>query len=257
MTVMNSPLFKSKIKAALLHGVISLIVAFMAYLLIFHVWFQGELSEYLGGTKLFFLLVGIELSLGPLISLVIFDPEKDKRKMVMDYVVVGSIQLAALLYGVYSIALSRPVMYVLVKDRFEIILDKEISNQELAISSVEHFKQKPWWQPRVLCVEFPKNTEENLTIAMEAMHGGRDIQLRPQYYKECNYDEITSASSDKRLLAELVEDKGIDFDLTPYENIDYKWIPVSNAYRGFATVLLLPKQGKKEYEFKVINIDLL
>ena len=49
----------------------------------------------IGGTELFLLVVGCDLALGPLISLVIYNSRKSRRKLVIDYTIVGVVQLAA------------------------------------------------------------------------------------------------------------------------------------------------------------------
>ena len=41
-----------------------------------------------------------DLALGPLISLVIYNSRKARRKLIIDYTIVGAVQIAALVYGV-------------------------------------------------------------------------------------------------------------------------------------------------------------
>ena len=74
-----------------------------------------------GGTKLFELVVVCDLVLGPLISLVIYDSTKARGKLIMDYSIIGAIQLAAMIYGVYIVAGTRPVYVAFNKDRIEVV----------------------------------------------------------------------------------------------------------------------------------------
>ena len=85
-----------------------------------------------GGTKLFELVVLCDLVLGPLISLVIYDSTKARWKLVMDYSIIGAIQLAAMIYGVYIVAGTRPVYVAFNKDRIEVVTARDIDDQELA-----------------------------------------------------------------------------------------------------------------------------
>ena len=114
-----SDLLVSKFKAAGVHLLVSTVIVGLAALLVFYVWYPGELSTMLGGLELFFFVVICELALGPLVSLVIFNPAKPRRELVRDYALVVVVQLAALSYGLYAVALSRPVFLVFVKDRVE------------------------------------------------------------------------------------------------------------------------------------------
>ena len=57
-------------------------------------------SSWCGGRELFMLVVGCDLALGPLLSLVVFDSSKTRRELLFDYTVLGIVQLAGLVYGV-------------------------------------------------------------------------------------------------------------------------------------------------------------
>ena len=81
----------------------------IAAALIFLVWFPAPFATMVGGTELFMLVVGCDLVLGPLLSLVIYDPRKTRLALVIDYSIVGAVQLATLIYGVYIVAGTRPV----------------------------------------------------------------------------------------------------------------------------------------------------
>jgi hypothetical protein len=89
--------------------------------LIFLVWFPDPYQTMVGGTKLFELVVICDLVLGPLISLVIYDRNKGRRKLIVDYTIVGVVQLAMLAYGVYVVAGTRPVYTAFNKDRLEVV----------------------------------------------------------------------------------------------------------------------------------------
>jgi hypothetical protein len=48
----------------------------------------------IGGTELFMLVVGCDLVLGPLLTLVIYNPRKKRRELIFDYSLVGTVQIA-------------------------------------------------------------------------------------------------------------------------------------------------------------------
>src|SRR4051812_44178877 len=100
--------WRDKLLAFGIHFIVTAAVAAAAAALIFLVWYPTPFNEMIGGTKLFVLVVGCDLALGPLISLVIFDRQKTRRHLVTDYTIVALVQLAALSYGVWVLAGSRP-----------------------------------------------------------------------------------------------------------------------------------------------------
>ena len=62
-------------------------------------WYPYPYRELSGGRELFALVVAVDVVLGPLITLVIFNPAKTRRHLVMDFTVIGLLQVAALAYG--------------------------------------------------------------------------------------------------------------------------------------------------------------
>ena len=86
----------------------------------------------IGGTELFLLVVGCDLALGPLISLVIYNSRKSRRELITDYSIVGVVQIAALVYGVVILAGTRPVYVAFSKDRLEVVTARDIRDAELA-----------------------------------------------------------------------------------------------------------------------------
>ena len=57
-----------------------------------------------GGLKLFMLITGAIWPSAPLISLITYNSRKSRLALVFDYTVVGLVQVAAFVYGVYSVS---------------------------------------------------------------------------------------------------------------------------------------------------------
>src|SRR5215831_10933520 len=101
--------WREKFRAFTIHFLVTAVLAAAAAALIFAVWFPPPFATLVRGTELFVLVVGCDLALGPLISLVIYDSRKTRRALITDYTLFGAVQLAALVYGVYVVAGTRPV----------------------------------------------------------------------------------------------------------------------------------------------------
>src|SRR6187401_541882 len=93
-TTVNQPfrregmtVWREKFVATGIHFLVTLTLAAVAAALIFVVWFPDPFETMIGGTELFLLVVGCDLALGPLISLVIYDSRKSRRALVFDYAV--------------------------------------------------------------------------------------------------------------------------------------------------------------------------
>ena len=103
----------------------------------------------IGGTELFLLVVGCDLALGPLLSLVVYNTRKSRGKLVFDYVVIGILQLGAMIYGVYIVAGTRPVYVAFSMDRFEIVTARDIDDKELAAARSPEYRRLPLTGPQV------------------------------------------------------------------------------------------------------------
>ena len=68
--------WRDKLMAFGVHFIATALLAAAAAMLFFGIWFPSPFNEMIGGTELFELVVGCDLALGPLISLVIFNRGK-------------------------------------------------------------------------------------------------------------------------------------------------------------------------------------
>ena len=65
------------------------------------------------------ILIGVDVVLGPLLTLVVFNPAK--KSLRIDLAVIAALQVAALVYGISVIAQARPAYVVFAGDRFTVI----------------------------------------------------------------------------------------------------------------------------------------
>jgi len=167
-------------RASGIHLLLSCLIAATVVALVAFVWYPSPYFEAMGGGMLLRLLIGVDVILGPLITLIIFDPRKPRLKF--DLAAVAVLQLAALAYGSYIMFEARPVYNVFVKDRFETIPANDLDGESLARAGSE-YRDLPLAGPRVVAASPPTNPEESLKIAMGAMAGGNDIAKMPHLYK--------------------------------------------------------------------------
>lgn len=99
----------------------SALVAAIAAVVVFLIWYPQPYLEMLGGGSLFLLIVGVDVVCGPLLTFIIFDPKKSRRELILDLSLVAILQATALAYGVYTMALTRPIYIAYELDRFRVI----------------------------------------------------------------------------------------------------------------------------------------
>jgi hypothetical protein len=246
--------WREKFIATAIHFLVTLSLAACAAALIFLVWFPAPLATMIGGTELFMLVVGCDLALGPLISLVIYNSRKSRRELVIDYAIVGTVQIAALVYGVLILAGTRPVYVAFSLDRLEIVTARDISDGELKAAKDPAYATLPLTGPRLIGIEVPDKDHND---ALDQALKGNEEHMRPKFYvpyetqlphireRAKTLDELEKhIPASKPLLDAAMRDVEI-----PAERI--RWVPVHHRL-GFWTALLDIDNGKP---VAYVNID--
>src|SRR5678816_3788042 len=156
--------WREKLVACAIHFLATLLLAALAAALIFLVWFPAPFARMLGGNELFLLVVGCDLALGPLISLVIYNSRKSRRLLITDYSVVGVVQICALVYGVHTLAAARPVYVAFNHDRIEIVSALDISDEELAAAKNPVYGSLPLTGPRFISIKVPAAEQQDALL---------------------------------------------------------------------------------------------
>jgi hypothetical protein len=167
-------------QAAGLHLLISATIAAAVVTLMLSVWYPQPLFEAEGGPGLVFILVGVDVVIGPLITLVIFKAGKWGLKF--DLCTIAVLQLAALAYGVGIVAGVRPAYIVFVHDQFETVGAMEFAERDLADASRPEFRKVPITGPVVVALRPPADPQERSDLMFQALGGGKDLRHFPKYY---------------------------------------------------------------------------
>ena len=179
-TVQNH--WKERFIAAGIHLGISLMLATLAAVLVFSVWYPYPYREISGGRSLFMLVVAIDVVMGPLLTLVIFNRSKPARLLHRDLTVIGVLQLAALAYGLWTVALARPVHLVFEMDRFRAVHAFEVEKSSLKEAPAP-WQQLPLTGPTLLSVRDFKNSDESFALT-NAAFAGTQIGAQPGMWQD-------------------------------------------------------------------------
>ena len=174
-------------KAAGLHLLLSALIAATLFVLVLAVWYPAPYFEAMGGATLLRLLIGVDVVLGPLITLIIFDLRKPRLKW--DLATIAVLQIGALAFGAYVMFDARPVYTVFTGDRFETVPANSIDDASRARATPE-YQALPLGGPRAVGAHQPTNEKERLDIALGAAGGGPDIAYLPHLYH--SYAEVAT-----------------------------------------------------------------
>jgi hypothetical protein len=128
----------------------------------------------------------VDLTLGPLVTLIIANPGKPRRELARDVGVIVAVQLAALIYGAAALWSGRPLYYTFSKDRLQIVQASDLDPKEIDLGRRQNPTLAPHWYslPRWVWAPLPQDPEESSRIVDEAVMGsGTDVIQMPRYFK--------------------------------------------------------------------------
>lgn len=236
----NGVMPMSRWNAAAIHASISTFAGLVSAILIFGMWYPRPYAHATGAGELVLLLMGVDLILGPLLTIVVF--RSGKPGLRFDLSMIALAQLAAFSYGMSIVVKARPVFIVGAVDRFEVMLANDFEGADISQASRPEFAHLPWTGPRIVGTKLPTDAEGHNALIFSALKG-KDLQHLPKYYVP--YAEAASGLlAHAKPLAELrrlapnatrLIDRALA-NAAATEN-DVAWLPI-NAPRGGLTMLI-------------------
>jgi hypothetical protein len=198
---------RGRLRASGIHLGASLAVSVVLILLITQLWYPRPFFSIASGRDIFFLILGCDLILGPLLTLVVFDLRKPRRELIRDIALIGLIQVVAMGYGVRSLLQARPAFIVYNAGQFNVTLANELvedpgdhaANPRAPIPV-------PWFGPKVIAARGPMDTDARNRLIFSAVEGRGDVYQMPQYflpYDDAKAEILQRARTPEKLAQEL------------------------------------------------------
>lgn len=203
------------------HFSLSCLIALAILIWVFFVWYPFPLAKAGGVTHIFLMMLAIDVIVGPLLSLLVY--KEGKKTLKFDLTVIILIQLSALCYGVYSIALGRPVWLAYNVDRIELVRNNEIIQDHLDQAQTQ-FQHPSWLKSQYVGVEFAKDANQRNDDMFAEVLGGISIAQKPERYVEIEKvkSKIQQHAQDLALLSQYNDKALVDKILAQY--------PQANAF---------------------------
>ena len=229
-------LWKDRLRASTIHLGASLAVAAAAALLVFGLWYPYPYRDISGGRDLFALLVAVDVVVGPLITLAVFNRSKPWTELRRDLAVVAALQLAALGYGLWTVAVARPVHLVFEIDRFRVVHGVDVPAELLGREPAQ-VQAMPWTGPTVLAARPFRDAGESADATVAAL-AGVQIGARPDFWQpyEAGKPQVLQAARPVRLLKTRFADRAPDIDRV-----------LKSAGRDPDAMAYLPMVGRKAF----------
>ncbi len=163
-----------------LHLLISAAVAVAVLAIMLAIWFPGPLFTAAGGNDLLFILVSVDVIIGPAITLAVY--RQGKRGMNFDFAVIAALQFAAFAYGMHIVYLARPAFIVFAKDQFLVSAVVDIGSKDYAKAKFAQFSHPPLGGPLLVYAEIPTDPKAQNEITLDAL-AGKDVNVLPKLFR--------------------------------------------------------------------------
>lgn len=194
-------MISKRLKFFLSHLSTSVIIVLFVIWLVFFIWYPSPLATAVGVTHIFLMLLAIDVILGPFLGLLVY--KEGKKTLKFDLSVIILIQIAALCYGVYSIAQGRPVWLAYNVDRIELVRNNEIIQDHVDQAQTQ-FQHPSWLKPQYVGVDFAKDANQRGNDLFAEALGGISIAQKPERYVEIEQvkSKIQQHAQDLALLSQ-------------------------------------------------------
>ena len=233
-----------RVSAAVTHLLISLAIAAVVVSVFWWVWYPKGLTLVAGASELLLLIVGVDVVLGPLLTLILFVP--GKKGLYIDISMIALLQTAALVYGVHVMLQTRPVFLVAMSDKLQLVSANDLDVGELAKASRPEYARLSWSGPVLVGSRDPTDPEKFMELTASVFSGGPEIDRRPEYYVA--YEEVARTLLPRaRRLSSFVDSK------LPAAHTATQWA----ARRGLssADIAVVPIAGRSGTFAMLVDAD--
>ncbi|WP_312244536.1 hypothetical protein [Stutzerimonas nitrititolerans] len=179
--------FFAALRAGALHLLISVAVMSIVAALIFGLWYRPPFNQVQGGFSLFVLVAAVDVICGPLLTIVIWSPQKTRAELFRDVSVIVLIQVGALVYGLQAVALARPVYVVYERDRFRVVSVADLRDADLA-AAPQGMQSYSWTGPKVIGVELYSGSHPKFLESVQFSLAGVYPAYQPSRW--LNYEAV-------------------------------------------------------------------
>lgn len=212
-------------------GISLIIFIILGYLILFH-WYPDFFFASDGGWQGIRIVAFVDLVLGPVLTLVVFNKAKPKTELRRDLTIIGTIQAVCLSAGVWVVHAERPIAMVF-SDGF---FNSMSADDYLSVNQpIPDFSEFTGSSPRWVSVELPTDPAVQADIRRRAMENQIPVRTLAEYYVPFETAHINSEQDGIPIAGLLARDKQTPFldaflELQGGRLEDYAFIPFGTRY---------------------------
>lgn len=190
----------TRFKAFAIHFAISFLIFLVVLYFILVQWYPAPLFTTDGGWRVIQIIIGVDLVLGPVLTLIVFKSGKPGLKF--DLTMIALVQALALSWGIWNTYNERPAAIIYTLNFFTPVPAYQLAEQGMTAEKLKQFGDD--W-PILIYIDVPK--EKISEILRESMRSGKPLYLQTQYYSKFSKKQHGVLKENSMKLEKYVEDK--------------------------------------------------
>src|ERR1700729_2340226 len=174
-----------RLKAFSLHLLSSATVLTLILVCLYFGWYHWPGWYLTDVTTVVLVMVGVDVVLGPTLTLIIANQNKPRRELKRDIGIIVAVQLCALTYGSVQLWNGRPLYYVFSENSLSVVQAYDINDQEADLARRQNAQFAPHWYslPRWAWAPLPQDPKERQAYISSKASGGGDVISMPRFYR--------------------------------------------------------------------------
>lgn len=216
------------------HLTLSIIVGVITLSVIFFVWYPFLLAKALGVIPIVLMLFVIDVVVGPLFGLLVY--KEGKKTLKMDLTVIIILQIAAFLFGFYSIAKARPAWIVYDNNVFTLIKNSDINTMNIK-------RAEPQFQkPSLFGYQYVQ-----LNKKIVGINPPTSVTRQPDYYQ--NFDSKNIKGLPYTVLEKYNDKQIVEQVVKKYPQAD-SWLPLATPNTNLVVLI----DNKSNSIIKIVDL---
>jgi len=228
-----------RVNAFLIHLTISFVIfLILAYLIVFH-WYPIPYFHTDGGWRGIRIIAGVDLVLGPLLTLIVYKPGKPGLKF--DLTMIGLAQAVALTWGVWVTCTERPVAVVYAVDHFTPVSAISLNQIDYPLEKLSMYGDI---KPVPIYVDLPQDVDGLQTYLKQSVGSGIPLYYFTGLYTKFNSENLQFLKKQSDQLVSFLESDengkrllNTFFKTHPELYNRYLFIPLHTRYKRLVIVL--------------------
>jgi len=211
----------NRVRATCIHLLISLFVLIALLFIIFFFWFPQDLI-YAGGIDGLKIITGVDLILGPLLTFIVFVP--NKKGLRFDLSLIATLQIACLAYGMWLVYSQRPMVQVLIDDGIHLLSAYDLKQNNVSVNKFSGA------YPKHVFMELPKDKSKWSAVKFATeLTEGKPFSLRSDLYISAHNIKLEKYNMRINTILSVLNNKTLN-RLNNSKDQSCTWVPIISSH---------------------------